>query len=378
MGSKIKVMISSRCTDPILFKDNEATLSDVRKELKKKIEAKKLLGRSLFEVWINEDAPPEEGSKDSWDICMNQVKDADIVIILYNGNAGWTAHPGGIGICHGEMQKALNTAPAKTFLIQLDPLQRLRNNEFQKVDERFRKYVNEQSRFRGGETASNGETLITIFEETLNKAVINMVKLGVREAKKGNFHTGNALEWSRLNYERRSKIMIGTIQDNLLSYPNSYKQHTEIFVPIHNDSVSHFSVNAIPDSLSIASAREMMGKPYIKDYLHADLINDSYSGPIHIIACHKNITELQAIKIVGHSDVICVSAPFGIYLVDDVHKIQLIFIKDCRDETTTRNGVQRFFDWLQQTEESILLHQRGIARGRIVKTISEEFNQNPE
>ena len=66
MGSstKIRVMLSSRCND--LFPEKSSTkLSDIRRNLKKEIEAQKILGRSVFEVWINEDAPPVDATLES-------------------------------------------------------------------------------------------------------------------------------------------------------------------------------------------------------------------------------------------------------------------------------------------------------------------------
>lgn len=43
---------------------SNSTLTDLRKELKTEIESAPLLGRKLFEVGINEDAPPAEGTQD--------------------------------------------------------------------------------------------------------------------------------------------------------------------------------------------------------------------------------------------------------------------------------------------------------------------------
>ena len=80
-------MISSRCVDP--FPEPGGTpLTDVRRELKKSIEAEKLFGAKAFEVWINEDAEALDHSKDSWDACLKQVRDCDVLIVLFNGHAG--------------------------------------------------------------------------------------------------------------------------------------------------------------------------------------------------------------------------------------------------------------------------------------------------
>src|SRR5262245_50708873 len=82
----MKVMVSSRCNDPFP-RDGGERLSIVRQKLKDELEAAELFGQRLFQVWINEDAPPASGD-DGWDACMKQVDDADVVLVLYNGNAG--------------------------------------------------------------------------------------------------------------------------------------------------------------------------------------------------------------------------------------------------------------------------------------------------
>ena len=76
-------------------------------------------------------------------------------------------------------------------------------------------------------------------------------------------------------------------------------------------------------------------------------------GPVHLIACHKTVTESQAIRQLGFPDAIVVSAPFGIYVADDVQKIQMVFIANCRDESTTQAHVQRFLQWLDEQSVNI-------------------------
>ena len=75
---------------------NAKSLSEIRKKLKQLTESHSLFGKKVFKVWINETEPPEEGSTDSWDACLQAVKDADILISLYNGNAGWAKEGGDI------------------------------------------------------------------------------------------------------------------------------------------------------------------------------------------------------------------------------------------------------------------------------------------
>jgi hypothetical protein len=49
----------------------------------------------------------------------------------------------------------------------------------------------------------------------------------------------------------------------------------------------------------------------------------------------------------------------------------LILIANCRDDTSTRNGLQRFFDWLEQSGESDNFLTRAIARTQIIKAIAQ-------
>jgi hypothetical protein len=251
----IRVMISSRCNDPIPFGGAPSTLSAVRLRMKQELEQVALLDSRLFDVWINEDAAPAEGTADSWDACLKQVREADIVLVLYNGSAGWAKEGGDVGICHAELQTALATGGAKIRLIQL---------------------------------------------------------------------------------------------------------------PLH---VGH----AVPDALSVPAALESVGQPFLSDHQHLGFLDGARLGPVHLFVCHQGVTASQARRLLGFPDATIVQAPFGVYVADRVQKIQLVFITQCRDETSARYGVQRLFDWLDQTQEDGLLAERAAARKRIVKAIAKEL-----
>ena len=74
----------------------------------------------------------------------------------------------------------------------------------------------------------------------------------------------------------------------------------------------------------------------------------------------------------GFPDATIVSPPFGVYVADKIQKIQLVFLANCRDDTAVRHGVQRFFDWLEQSNEGLLLQKRAAARARIIRIIADE------
>jgi hypothetical protein len=129
---------------------------------------------------------------------------------------------------------------------------------------------------------------------------------------------------------------------------------------------------AIPAAITVGAAKEMVGQPFLYDHELAKFLEGERGGPVHVIGCHKNATEAQAIKLLGFPDATVVSAPFGVFVADNIQKVQFAFIVNCRDESTTRHGVQWFFKWLAQSGEEALVADRARARARIVSAIAKE------
>ena len=93
---------------------------------------------------------------------------------------------------------------------------------------------------------------------------------------------------------------------------------------------------------------------------------------MHLIACHKGVTESQAIKQLGFPDAQIVAGPFGVFVADAHQKIQMVFLANCRDTNATRERAQSFFRWLAQEGEDQPLVERARARRRIVDAIARE------
>ena len=365
--SKIRVMISSRCKDPVTFGGKEQTMSDLREELARQIEGERLFGRPTFEVWINEN----QGSGNTvWEDCLKEVRAADILLVLYNGNSGWpgSGSRASIGICHAELQEALATAPDKVRLIEF-PAQEFGGGAADAQHRRFREYVTSQ--MRRNKTISEGDDIIKECKDELYQAVLHMVKLGKREANRGKFYAGEPLEWSQHNFPERQRLMVEALRKALLDDDSAREEDGHLFVTFNRRSVL-LQCRAVPAAMGISAAREMIGQPFLRDHECADVLKRGHVGPIHVIACHRGISESQAIKLLGFPDAVIISPPFGIYVADNVQKIQLVFIANCRDETTTRNGVQRFFNWLEQSGEKGEFAERAAARKRIVTVIARE------
>jgi hypothetical protein len=366
---KIKIMISSRCIDP--FPASGVTgsrkLSEIRMQLKREIEAEKLFGKEAFEVWINEDEPPEPGAQDSWDLCIEQARKADLILVLYNGNAGWSLSAGDIGICHAELMTAFSESPGKVSIVSLlDSNKALLPSGPQNA--RFQKYVDQANLFRGSSITTPDDAILQA-KRAVREAILNLVHHGAREVKQSRYNSGPALDWSRMDFLARQKAMRSVLSDALSA--RGKIDGAGVVLPVAGKKV-FFLPSAVPAAMSVPAAREMVGQPFLKDHLSAPARSGVVAGPVHIIACHRSVTESQAMSLLGFPDATIVTGSFGVYVADNVQKIQLCLVSNCRDESSTRHGLQKLFDWLAQTGEDALLAKRAASRSRIVGTIAKE------
>jgi len=371
MPAKIRVMISSRSNLLLPYKGKrDSLLSEVREDLVAAIRSESLFDQPLFDPWINEPAPA--ATSDIWDECIAEVRKADILIAIYSGDAGWAKEGGEIGICHAELEKGLNSAREKVRIVQVEPLAPLRKGPDGKRDQLFREFVQRQQPFTGA-PCKNGEELIDLCKLTLRDAVAHMVRLGVREASRGKSYIGEALDWTRLDFRTRQQRMenalIETLMDRYRGRQLS-KPNTVTLTVLGKELLVVCS--AIPGSYSIAEARERANQPFLRDWQCDDALKSRVVGPVHFVACHRGMTESQAIRQLGFADATIVTPPFGIYVADDIQKIQLMYLANCRDETTLRYQLQRAFDWLELADERSRFLERAAARARIVQAIAKE------
>jgi hypothetical protein len=371
---KIRVMLSSRCNDAFRgsAKKGGRTLSDIRRELKLAIEGETILGRPVFEVWINEDAPPADGTLDSWDSCLKAVRECDILIVLSNGNAGWAKADGDIGICHAEYMEGLSSARGKVKLIALPSIAPVKGVQGMR-DQRFQEYLQAQTPFRGGEVTTVADLKQRVFE-ALSDALITLTQRGVSAAASSRFDMGPALDWTRLDFRQRKLEMERVLQAALGAQADAQVVDDAVILPLGGKNVA-LIVHAIPAAFTVAAARELVGRPFLLDHERISLLTKGVHGPVHVIACHRTATETQATTLLGFPDATVVSGPFGVYVADDVQKVQFVFLVNCRDESQTRHALQRFLEWLQQTGEADILAKRAESRAKIVKVIANEIKK---
>jgi hypothetical protein len=238
-------------------------------------------------------------------------------------------------------------------------------------NQRFQDYLAGQTAFRGGDVTSV-EALNERVKQALVNAMITLAQRGVHDAGGSRFDMGRALDWSRMGFRERKGEMEKVLADAVLGRKASKLLAGGVLAAQVAGTGVLVACHAIPAALSIASARELVGQPFLRDHELAGQLGAKLGGPLHIIACLKTATETQAISLLGFADATIVSGPFGVYVADKVQKVQFAFLINCRDDARTRHAVQRFFEWLAQTGEDKLLAQRAMARSRIVKAIASE------
>lgn len=370
-SSKLRVMISSRCETLIQFDKKQQKLTEVRRALKKQLEDFRLPNQKqpIFECWINEDGTSGVGGSNWWDHCKKQARDADIVIVLYTGASGGGLTGSDIGICHVELEEALNVAADRVRIIKLpnapddpDPLQKKR-------DAGFRTYFDSLGSFRT--SAKTGEEVLENVWNEIQAALVDLTQLGSSTFHLSQAATGHALEWHRLSYEARKKAMEDVMVESLSNQPNSSKSPSGVLVEISKGSV-FLKTHAAPASLSEPTAREMVGQPFLEDHkLHTEL-KKFKAGPIHLVACPKGVTENQALNMLGFPDATIVSDSFGVHIADNIQKIQIVLLKECISPSAIRRQLAAWFEFLRRTGEDKFVLDRAQRRFRIIEAIAKE------
>jgi len=368
---KIRIMISSRSRTKVF---GDKPLQEVREQLRtflhsirwqgtlpgtQQIEGTVGRDQALFDVWIHEDDVGRPADSSTLEMSLKEINRADIILVLYTGEAGSAHGDGEIGICHAELKQALERRSELVTIIDLLPLSAGRAVR----DKNFREYV---ARLEVPRMQVNDETeLQQKVAEALQERVSELVKrgatVGIRKKDRGP-----ALDWKSLDQAHRQGKMRQALIVALAA--QDIQPEAENVRPLHQIELSPkqqlaVRIDAIPDALSVASARERVGQPFLHDHLFAGALQkNGLPGVVHIIACQKGVTETQATKMLGTPDAISVPSDFGVYAADHVQKIQIVFLAQCSDETAVALAVRRFREWLRQSGEEEKLMAQAASR----------------
>ena len=375
-SQQIRVMISSRCKARIKFEGKQVWLTDLRKRLKEEIESLAFWPgqEKLFDCWINEPSSGSEILETWWERSIDESRQADIVIVLYNGEAGGGIKNGPMGICHAELDAVL-TDSRKVRIVPL-PLADLPKDKAQLGrDEGFRSYVANLDIF--APPVETGEELIERVRQEIRDVVVSQVQNAAITPDLSKTNVGPALEWHRMSYAMRERAMRDQVKKVLLEVagtkPGKARFANDEWVTMWlwlGGKRILAALHAVPAGLSQSAAREIVGQPFLMDHRLHDQLAAGDGGPIHLVACYKGATESQALKMLGFPDATVVPGRFGLHVADSVQKIQIVLLKNCQSPTATTHAISTWLEWLKRSAEDVEVVKRAVARKQIINAIA--------
>ena len=365
---KLKLFLSSRNNDVLHIdgKDYE-NMTQTRLFLKEELEKEMLLGEALIDVRINEEFA-SDGSMDSYEKCLQEVSDADFTISIYNGAAGW-APPGiDMGICHAELDRALNISEKKTAIIDVSAFYNIKEKDKGEKarNENFKQYLNVINRFTNPLKLDEDKKTEEGYREQLLKSIKSILYSHILDRiKMANLYydiTSNnriSLDWKKMKYSERDQRICKILKDL-----------TDKDVDFNGYCVS---VSSIPDNMSVSDAKAYTGRPFLKDHslISVPKKGKAEYGPIHFIGVYGNATEIQTKNLIGYPDLSVITGEFGLYVWEQNTHIQLIFLTGCKTPSALKSNYLLFQNWSKTTRELKKISKRAEARYHILKSINE-------
>ncbi|MEN2281634.1 hypothetical protein AAGF08_05795 [Algoriphagus sp. SE2] len=358
----IKIFLSSRVNSSFSNLDPKKSLKDLRKFLQEEIEKEYFLEEKIFEVLINEGTFDSTLSKDAFENCMDSLRSSNVIIILFNGEAGWPIADldSSNGICHEEYLAALQEFGDMSFGINISKFFKL--PEKGKAFERNESFaLDVENDFKHMETIEAKD-----FNELKNKCLIQ-IKRYLIKALENSFRTQKrvvagssiipeTLDWSKLSYSERIAKMKETLQSALVSNP------------VFSNMICRYY--AVPDSMSVADARNQLGRPFL--YEQNEIIGSGKTaGVVHFIAVYGRVTASQVKSLVGYPDLTVINTPFGFYLWEKNVHIQIFFLQSCINSNLIKLRIGQIEIWLNSSREKANIQMRAERRFQILNAINE-------
>jgi hypothetical protein len=358
--NKIKIFLSSKVTS--VFENIDVpdyTLEKLRKFIKSEFEGIEFLGEKIFSIVTNEEGFESSFTGDAFDTCIKNIKKCDLIIILYNGDAGWA--PDGDekanGICHEEFITAVQDLPSVTKGINISSYfknvvykeeQKTRNIYFKEDFENYQRFLEFSTGVTKGEIESYIKNLISGYIKT----AIDSAFKAQKEVDAVKTIYGKTLDWTKLTYNQRSLEI---------------KSHSEkSFNSIFYNTICKF--HAIPDNMSISDARNEMGRPFL--YEHELLSSTTLNiGVIHFVSVYGTCTETQIKNLIGFPDLTIIKGSFGFYCWVQSTQIQLFFITKCINPSLFGTRKSQIENWLKSTKEKNNIIKRATARFTILTAV---------
>lgn len=368
---RIKLMISSRCSDQIRIGTQTMRFTELREKVLAELDKLEFLGRNLFDIEISEYFT-EALDDTSWEDCLIKIRESDLILIWFTGHEGYKDAGKSIGICYAEYLESLQSNPSRVYLLDfreyeiLDAKGNLLTNKV-KTESPFAKAVQQKDKWLNKNSFTKvkdlSELSMRVTEKCkiiLREAILRFVFEGSKSFRINKGLFGEGLKWSKLNHRFRNEAMVHYLSASVKSFleQDDFKQLEK-----------SFKIYAIPDAMSVAEAREMVGRPFLMDHKEVKKIK---LGPIHLIGVYKNATESQIRDTIGHQEVAIIQDGFGYYVWDLINHNQLIYLTNCKDPQITIMQVDAFFTWLRVNDETTSIIDRAERRFKILKEIDKQ------
>jgi hypothetical protein len=360
------VMISSRCRTLLA---EGGTMTELRRDMKAAVEGL-LRADDRISVWINEDSAAIEGSS-SWAAeSMEEVRKADVVLVLFSADAGSTPKGGLKGVCHLELDAALADAPTKVRAVDV---RALLASTTPPAGAHHAPFV---AAFEALELMTRQPTTradaVDDAVDAVADAVHELALAGIVSARRGRSSLGAALSWRRLPFAERKAAMeaaaVATLvaigADEVRGAPN------RVVLELGVEPVL-LHVTAAPEGLGLAASRELVGQPPRDDHKRRVADLEAAVGPVHVLLCPEGVTPAQARALLGASELVVVTTATGVWAADAVSRSQVLFVRGCADSSSTENQVKAAFDWLARSGEVTELVARARRRRLIVRAMEE-------
>ncbi|MDP9078850.1 MAG: hypothetical protein M3O71_15585 [Bacteroidota bacterium] len=357
----IKVFLSSRVNSEFAGISGQYTLSDLRRFIRNKLESEHFLGKHPLEVLINEESFTGSLTENAFNNCMRELRSAHIIIILYNGEAGWSVEDSKStnGICHEEALVAMNEFSDMSFIIDLSRYATLpEEGSFSVRNQNYTRDIAGTFPNMPGIEARDFNQLKDRTLAMVQQYILSAIGKAMATQKRmaaGSNTFGDTLDWSKLTYSERKEVLDEQLQ--------------EVFEPMPGFSEVYKCYHGIPDNMSGAEARNMIGRPFL--YEHSAIQNTQLKkGIIHFVGVYGNLTGSQAKNLVGYPDITVIKAPFGVYLWEKNMHIQMFFLKGCINPQTIKTRYSEVIYWLNGSREQSNIIGRAAARYDILEVIN--------
>ena len=184
---------------------------------------------------------------------MKQAAGCDIFLSLVDGESGWQKDDSGIGICHAEFQTAYTNSPGKVRVISL--IGDFGNwNAKPGPDTDFLEALTQASLLEARHF-ENSDVLKERTKDVVREMVLQLAHEGAREVQKSGPNTGEALDWSRLNFDQRETAMVDVLVGSLSQKKKAKQVGELIAVPVAKRRGAVSSFGGTSGFFSFCSAR---------------------------------------------------------------------------------------------------------------------------